>query len=68
MRAALDVVSNVTEARDWIDNRRNPMGMLARRDDFSKAADNIRGNGASKKKPGSKKKTSILEMIRAANN
>lgn len=37
MKAALSVVGNVTEARDWIDGRRSPMKMLTQRPDFALA-------------------------------
>lgn len=62
MKAALSVVGNVTEARDWIDGRRSPMKMLTQRPDFALAKENIR-RIAPKKKSSSKKKPSILEML-----
>lgn len=66
LKAALNVVGNVTSASDWIDGRRSPMIMLSHRKDFSDAQDSIR-NSETRKKNGSASKTpkkSILQILR----
>lgn len=65
MEAALSVVGNISEAREWIDGRQNPMRMVEQRLDFTLAKESIRRSTPKKQKADSQKKPSILEILRA---